>query len=86
VASYRIVIKPSAVKEIEAIPKRDRIRIIHRIQELARDPRPAGCEKLSGHEKYRLRQGQYRVIYSISDRELTVLVVKVGHRRDIYRH
>jgi mRNA interferase RelE/StbE len=86
VASYRLLIKQSAAKEIEASPKKDRLRIIKRIQELASHPRPPGCEKLSGHdEKYRVRQGAYRIVYSISDIELTVCVVKVGHRREVYR-
>ena len=85
-ASYRLLIKPSAAKEIEASPKKDRLRIIKRIQELASNPRPPGCEKLSGHDdKYRVRQGAYRSFYSISDIELTVCVVKVGHRREVYR-
>ena len=84
-ASYRLLIKPSAAKEIEASPKKDRLRIIKRIQALSYDPRPAGCEKLSGHDdKYRVRQGAYRIVYSISDIELVICVVKVGHRRDVY--
>lgn len=67
-ASYRLLIKPSAVKEIESAPKKDRLRIVKRIQDLSSDPRPPGCEKLSGHEdKYRVRQGTYRIVYTISD-------------------
>jgi len=86
VASYRLLIKPSAAKEIEASPKKDRLRIIKRIQELSSDPRPPGCEKLSGHDdKYRVRQGAYRIVYSVSHIELVVCVVKVGHRRKVYR-
>ncbi len=84
-ASYNIYIKPSAAKEIEAVPRRDRVRIIGRIRSLATDPRPPGCEKLSGEEKYRIRQGDYRILYSMEDDALTVLVVKVGHRREAYR-
>ncbi len=85
-ASYRLLIKPSAAKEIEAAPKKDRLRIIKRIQDLSIDPRPPGCEKLSGHDdKYRVRQGVYRIVYSISDIELVVCVVKVGHRKEVYR-
>ncbi|MBI4382299.1 MAG: type II toxin-antitoxin system RelE/ParE family toxin [candidate division NC10 bacterium] len=84
-ASYRILIKASAAKEIEAAPKNDRLRIVRRIQALSSEPRPPGCEKLTGQDKYRVRQGQYRIVYSISEVELTVLVVKVGHRRDVYR-
>jgi mRNA interferase RelE/StbE len=85
VASYRLVIKPSAAKEIEALPKQDRRRIVAKILSLSRDPRPPGCEKLSGHDQYRLRQGNYRILYEIRDLVLIVVVVKVGHRRDVYR-
>jgi mRNA interferase RelE/StbE len=85
VASYSLLIKPSAVKELEALPTKDRRRIITRIQGLATEPRPHGCEKLSGLEQYRVRQGDYRVVYSVDDEASTVLVVKVGHRRDVYR-
>jgi mRNA interferase RelE/StbE len=85
VASYRLVIKPSAAKEIEALPKQDRRRIVAKILSLSRDPRPPGCEKLSGHDQYRLRQGTYRILYEIRDLVLVVVVVKVGHRRDVYR-
>jgi mRNA interferase RelE/StbE len=60
-------------------------RILDRIKTLEDNPRPTGCEKLTGQEKYRLRQGRYRIVYSIQDDELTVWVVKVGHRKDIYR-
>ena len=84
-ARYSIRIKRSAAKELEAIPARDRKRIAKRIEGLAADPRPPGCEKLSGEEKYRLRQGDYRILYEIIDHELIVTVVKVGNRRDVYR-
>ena len=83
---YRVSIKRSAVKEIEAIPqKKERQRIIRRIGQLANDPRPPGSRKLSGNDKYRVRQGSYRIIYSIENKELIVVVVKVGHRKDVYR-
>ena len=83
---YRVSIKRSAVKEIEAIPqKKERQRIIRRIGQLASDPRPPGSRKLSGHDKYRIRQGAYRIVYSIEDKELIVVAVKVGHRKDVYR-
>ena len=85
-AKYRILIKPSALKEIEAIsPKKDRQRLVDRISKLSHNPRPPGCEKLSGQDKYRIRQGRYRIVYSIEDQELIVYVVKVGHRKDVYR-
>ena len=85
-AKYRILIKPSAVKEIEAIsPKKDRQRLVDRISKLSDNPRPPGCERLSGHDKYRIRQGHYRIVYSIEDQDLVVYVVKVGQRKDVYR-
>jgi mRNA interferase RelE/StbE len=86
VARYKLLIKPSAAKEIESAPKKDRLRIIKRIQELSSDPRPPGCEKLSGHDdKYRVRQGTYRIVYTISDVGLVICIVKVGHRKEVNR-
>jgi mRNA interferase RelE/StbE len=85
VASYRLLVKPSAARELEAVPRRDRVRLVTRIQHLAADPRPPGCEKLSGQENYRVRQGHYRVLYSIDDAEASVVIVKIGHRREVYR-
>ena len=84
-ASYKIFFKKSVEKDFEGIPKKDLKKIIDRIGGLAEDPRPQGSEKLTGQERYRLRQGCYRIVYSIQDNELTVWVVKVGHRKDIYR-
>lgn len=84
-ASYRLFIKASAAKELEALPARDRKRVATRIARLASDPRPPGAEKLSGHEKFRLRQGAYRVLYAIADDDTSVVIVKIGHRRDVYR-
>lgn len=86
VAKYKIHIKPSAIKEIDAVPsKKDRQKIVNRIQTLANDPRPHGSQKLTGREQYRIRQGWYRIIYAINDLKITVYVVKVGHRKDVYR-
>jgi len=86
VARFRILIRASAAREIEKIStRRDRQRIIDRIAALAEDPRPRGCEKLSGREKYRIRQGPYRILYSVHDDHLIIHVVKVGHRKDVYR-
>jgi len=85
VESYKVLIKPSAAKEIEGIPKKDRIRVVERIQGLAQDPRPPGCEKLSIQDRYRVRQGDYRMVFSIDDGAGTVLIVKVAHRREVYR-
>jgi mRNA interferase RelE/StbE len=84
-ASYRIVFKKSVAKDLRPIPKKDVQRILKRIDGLADDPRPAGAEKLSGDEKYRIRQGNYRILYAIEDDIITVTIVKVAHRRDVYR-
>lgn len=86
-ASYKLVIKRSAAKEIQSIDqKKMRQRVIERIQELATDPRPRGCEKLSGkHPRYRVRQGPIRILYEINDEEVVVYVVKVADRRDVYK-
>lgn len=84
-AKYSLFIKPSAAKEIEAVPKTDRLRIIERIHSLSTYPRPPGHEKLSGDDKYRIRQGKYRILYTINGNELMVVVVRVGHRREVYR-
>ena len=84
-AAYKVFFKKSVWKDFEGIPKKDLKRIFRRISALAEDPRPQGCEKLTGRERYRLRQGRYRIVYSIQDDELTVWVVKVGHRRHVYR-
>ena len=85
-ASYSLLIKASAAKELEATPKKDRERLAARIRGLAGGPRPRGSEKLSGEEKYRIRQGDYRILYRIEDTRSTVTVVKIGHRREVYRN
>ena len=86
-AGFRLLIKPSAAKEIEALgQKKDRQRIVRRITALASEPRPAGCEKLAGIEgRYRVRQGMFRIIYAVDDTARAVEVIKVGHRREVYR-
>ena len=83
-AKYKIEIKKSAIKELESIPSNDLKRIIFKIELLAENPRPIGSIKLSGHDRYRIRQGNYRILYTIEDDILTVFIVKVGHRKDIY--
>jgi mRNA interferase RelE/StbE len=86
VGKYKILLKPAAVKEIEAISlKKVRQRIVQRISELAQNPHPPGSEKLSGQNKYRLRQGPFRILSAIEEQELVVTVVKVGHRKEEYR-
>ena len=83
---YRVSIKRSAVKEIEAVPqKKEWQRIIRRIGQLADNPRPPGSSQLSGHNRYRIRQGVYRIVYAIDDVEIVVVVVKGGHRQDVCR-
>lgn len=84
-ANYRIEIKRSAAKELERLPPKDRLRVASRIQALAKDPRPPGAEKLSGQDRYRLRQGDYRILYQVFDAVVVVIVVKIGNRRDVYR-
>jgi mRNA interferase RelE/StbE len=85
VAKYRVLIKASAAKELETLPKKDRAAIAKRITALGDDPRPSGCQKLSGDQKYSIRQGPYRILYVIEDEKIVVVVVKIGHRRDVYR-
>ena len=84
-AAYKIYFKKSVEKDFKVIPKKDLKRILEGIEALAEEPRPPGCEKLSGQQRCRLRQGRYRILYSIQDDELTVWVVKISHRRNIYR-
>jgi len=84
-ASFEIFFKESVWKDLKKIPKKDVRKILKKIGSLGDDPRPSGCEKLTGQERYRIRQGRYRILYSIQDIELTVWVVKVGHRSDVYR-
>jgi mRNA interferase RelE/StbE len=84
-AVYSVFFKRSVEKDFQSIPQKDLKRILQRIELLREDPRPSGCEKLTGQERYRVRQGRYRILYSIQDDRLTVWVVKVGHRKDVYR-
>jgi len=85
VALYNVLITKSASKELEAVPEKDRRRIIERIRGLSSEPRPVGVEKLSGDDKYRIRQGNFRILYEILDRDLVVTVIRIGDRRDGYR-
>ena len=84
-AEYRIFFRKSVWQDIEKIPRKSLQQIMKRIAALAVDPRPPGCEKLTGQERYRIRQGTYRIIYAIRDDELTVWAVKIGQRKDVYR-
>ena len=82
---YEIFFKKSVEKDLNRIGKNELKKIIERITALADNPRPPGCEKLTGLERYRIRQGHYRILYSIQDHELTIWVVKVAHRKDVYK-
>ena len=84
-ARYELRVKPSVARDLRHIPRADVRRILARIEMLRDDPRPPGAEKLSAQERYRLRQGNYRILYAVADAEVMVEVVKVGHRRDVYR-
>ena len=86
-ARYSVEIRTSAIKELEAVvPKRERQRIARKIAALADQPRPRGCEKLTAQrDRYRVRQGRYRIVYAVDDARLLVDVVKVGHRKEVYR-
>jgi mRNA interferase RelE/StbE len=83
--SYKIVIKRSAAKELQKITPKDRDRLIECIRDLATDPRPTNFKGLSGQGKYRIRQGNYRILYRVEDDVLIITVVKIGHRRDVYK-
>jgi len=84
-AQYKIFFKQSVEKDFRDIPKKILRKILERIEGLQENPRPVGSEKLTGQERYRIRQGTYRIVYSIEDNELTVWIVKVAHRKEVYR-
>lgn len=84
-APYRLRIKRSAEKELRDLPKNDRARIARRIERLADDPRPAGCEKLFSEDCYRIRQGDYRILYTLEDTNREIEIYKIGHRGEVYR-
>ena len=84
-ASYKLLFRKSVTRDLRSVPQKDLRRILARIETLAENPRPVGCEKLSGQERYRVRQGAYRIVYEVSDSVVTVTVVKVGHRRQVYQ-
>jgi len=85
VANYKILIKSTAAKELARLPKKDIQRITSKIKSLSADPRQHGCEKLSAQERYRIRQGNYRIVYSIEDNKLIVYVIKIAHRSVVYK-
>lgn len=83
---YRVEIKKSAGKELKKLPATDQERVVEEILKLSSDPRPPGSKKLSGEEKYRIRQGNYRILYEINDPIATLVVVRIAHRKEAYRH
>lgn len=84
-AGYRIFFKVSVEKDLRKISQEEIKKILQKIDLLTANPRPPGSEKLTGQERYRIRQGRYRILYSIEDNELTIWVVKISHRKDAYR-
>ncbi len=84
-AAYSIVVRKSVIKDLKGIPKKDAQRITKAIGELGKDPKPPQSKKLSGDEKYRLRCGAYRILYQIEDDRLVICIVRVGHRKNVYR-
>ena len=84
-ARFELRFKASVVRDLRGIPQTDVRRILERIETLRDEPRPAGSVKLSAQERYRLRQGNYRILYTIADAEVVVEIVKVAHRREVYR-
>lgn len=85
-AGDELVVRGCVAKDLRAIPRADLQRILKSIQALTDDPGPPGCEKLAGGDHDRIRQGCYRILYQVHDRQLLVTVVKVGHRSEVYRH
>ena len=84
-ARYEIRFKASVAKDLRAIPQSDVRRILDRVEDLRTDPRPVGSEKRAAQDRYRVRQGNYRILYTVSDAEIVVEVVKIGHRSEVYR-
>ena len=82
---YKLIFKKSVSKDLRSVPKKDVARILRCVDALAEDPRGQGSEKLSGQDRYRVRQGAYRTVYEVLDDTRRVVVVKVGHRRQVYR-
>lgn len=85
-AKYKIVISSSAEKILKKIPKKDLSKVISTIEALALDPNPHGSRKLAGEQAaFRVRQGNYRIIYEVQGQKLIILILKIGHRKDVYR-
>ena len=84
-ARYELRVKPSVAKDLRGIPQADVKRIVTRMEALRDEPRAAGCERLSGAELYRVRQGVYRIVYEVHDELIVVVVVRLGHRGEVCR-
>lgn len=84
-AKYNITLKRSAAKELRGIPQEDRSFLIEKIQQLSQNPYPPQSQKLTSKEQYRLRWGKYRILYEIKQNILTILVVKIGQKKDVYK-
>ena len=84
-ARFELRFKPSVAKDLRGVPKTEVRRLLKRIEALGNDPRPASSEKLTGRDGYRIRQGVYRIVYSVDDAAVVIEVIKVGHRREVYR-
>jgi mRNA interferase RelE/StbE len=85
-ARYRIDVSATAERQIRTLPRVDQIRVLRAVNALSTNPRPQGCRKLSGlDDVFRIRIGRYRVLYTVEDRRLVILVLKVGNRKDVYR-
>jgi mRNA interferase RelE/StbE len=83
---YEVVLAPAAEKALDAIPRKPRARILDALEELRGNPRPRGCVKLQGvADLWRIRVGQYRIVYTVRDEQLTVLILHVAHRKDVYK-
>lgn len=83
--SYSLLVKRSAERELRKVPRADLQRITQRIKDLAAIPRPSGSEKLAGQDSYRIRQGDYRIVYTVDDNQRLIEIIKIGHRREVYR-
>jgi mRNA interferase RelE/StbE len=81
---YTVFILPTAQKQLKKLPNTIATRIEDKMMELEQDPRPPGCKKLKGRDAYRIRIGDYRVIYEVNDGRLVVTVITIGHRREVY--
>ncbi len=84
--AYEVVLVPSAAKSLDRVPRKDRLRIVEALEQLRSEPRPKGSKKLEDEDNlWRIRVGKYRAVYAIGDKELRVLVVRIAHRKDVYR-